>query len=301
MFKKYLAASIVLSLTLFLPAGAAWAQCKLGVPAIKVGVQGAASGPHADYGRQIEMGATMAMEEINRAGGILGCKVQMRFMDDENRPATGVKNARLLVTDWGAHFTVGTDSSGVAMAMGQVLPELKRIHFFTHAATHRLTEDLVNIESVSGNEQAIADAEAGRVDDLLAFLHPRTDLDRRMVEAMRPIVVASVRLDRATRERFGQSFNEYLAAQPQAAMMGAMAGGGLVNLGGAIGPILALQVRESLGISYVLVVFRVREAIQRIAALGLTTEEVLQTLPPKRLQLRLRLRSKVNDPSPGRP
>jgi branched-chain amino acid transport system substrate-binding protein len=64
-------------------------------------------------------------------------------MDDENRAATGVKNARLLVTDWGAHFTVGTDSSGVAMAMGPVLAELKRIHFFTHAATHRLTEELV--------------------------------------------------------------------------------------------------------------------------------------------------------------
>ena len=133
---------VFISLLLLLP-GAAWAQCKLGVPAIKVGVQGADSRPHADYGRQIEMGATMAMEEINRSGGILGCKVQMRFMDYEDRAATGVKNARLLVTDWGAHFTVGTDSSCVAMAMGPVLQELKRLHFFTPAATHRLTEDLV--------------------------------------------------------------------------------------------------------------------------------------------------------------
>lgn len=123
--------------------GSADAQCQLGVPAIKVGVQGAASGPHADYGRQIEMGATMAIEEINGAGGILGCKLEIKFMDDENKPATGVKNARYLVAEWGAHFTVGTDSSGVAMAMGPVLAELKRIHFFTHAATHRLTEDLV--------------------------------------------------------------------------------------------------------------------------------------------------------------
>lgn len=144
MKNKFSALSVLFLLTLFLlPAGTARAQCQLGVPAIKVGVQGAASGPHADYGRQIEMGATMAAEEINAAGGILGCKVEIRFMDDENRAATGVKNARLLVTDWGAHFTVGTDSSGVAMAMGPVLAELKRIHFFTHAATHRLTEDLV--------------------------------------------------------------------------------------------------------------------------------------------------------------
>jgi len=118
------------------------------VPAIKVGVQGAASGPHADYGRQIEMGATMAAEEINAGGGVLGCKIEIKFMDDENRAATGVKNARYLVTDWGAHFTVGTDSSGVAMAMGPVLAELKRIHFFTHAATHRLTEELVAVKGI---------------------------------------------------------------------------------------------------------------------------------------------------------
>ena len=142
---KYFAALSVLFFVTFLlfPAGAAQAQCKLGVPVIKVGAQGAASGPHSDYGRQIEMGATMAMEEINAGGGILGCKIEIKFMDDENKAATGVKNERYLVTDWGAHFLVGTDSSGVAMALGPVLAELNRIHFFTHAATHRLTEDLV--------------------------------------------------------------------------------------------------------------------------------------------------------------
>lgn len=144
MKKHFAALSVVFSLPLLLlPAGPAQAQCQLGVPAIKVGVQGAASGPHSDYGRQIEMGATMAIEEINAAGGIAGCKLEIKFMDDENKAATGVKNARYLVTDWGAHFMVGTDSSGVAMALAPVLAELKRIHFFTHAATHRLTEDLV--------------------------------------------------------------------------------------------------------------------------------------------------------------
>jgi branched-chain amino acid transport system substrate-binding protein len=134
---------VILIFTWFAVPDRASAQCQVGVPTIKIGVQGAASGPHADYGRQIEMGATMALEEINAAGGILGCKLEMKFMDDENKAATGVKNARYLVTEWGAHFMVGTDSSGVAMAMGPVLAELKRIHFFTHAATHRLTEELV--------------------------------------------------------------------------------------------------------------------------------------------------------------
>jgi branched-chain amino acid transport system substrate-binding protein len=89
------------------------------------------------------MGATMAVEEINGAGGILGCKLEMKMMDEELKPATAVKNVRYLVTEWGAHFLYGVDSSGSAMAVGPVLPELKRIHFFTHAATHRLTEELV--------------------------------------------------------------------------------------------------------------------------------------------------------------
>ena len=143
MSTKLAVSAICFVLSLLVLAGPAQSQCKLGVPSIKVGAQGAASGPHADYGRPIEMGSIMAMEEINAAGGVLGCKVEVRFMDDENRAATGVRNARLLVTDWGAHFLVGTDSSGVAMAIGPVLAELKRIQFFTHAATHRLTEELV--------------------------------------------------------------------------------------------------------------------------------------------------------------
>jgi len=126
-----------------LGAGAPATACQLGVPVLKLGVQGVASGPHADYGHQMEMGATFAVEEINAAGGILGCRLEMRFMDDENKAATGVKNARFLVTEYGAHFLYGTDSSGVAMALGPVLQELDRIQFFTHAATHRLTEELV--------------------------------------------------------------------------------------------------------------------------------------------------------------
>ncbi len=125
------------------------AACQLGVPVVKVGAQGAASGAHADYGRQINMGATMAVEEINAKGGILGCKVELKFMDEELKPATAVKNSRYLVTEWGAHYLVGVDSSGSAMAIGPVLPELKRPYFFTHAATHRLTEELVTEKKIN--------------------------------------------------------------------------------------------------------------------------------------------------------
>lgn len=110
---------------------------------IKIGGQGAISGAHADYGWQMMAGATLAIEEINAKGGILKRKLELKFMDEELKPATAVKNARYLVTDWGADFLFGIDSSGSAMAVGPVLPELDRLCFFCHAATHRLTEELV--------------------------------------------------------------------------------------------------------------------------------------------------------------
>jgi branched-chain amino acid transport system substrate-binding protein len=115
----------------------------LGVDVIKIGGQGVTSGAHADYGWQMIAGSTLAIEEINAKGGILGSKLELKFMDEELKPAVAVKNARYLATEWGAHFLFGVDSSGSSMAVGPILPEIDRICMFTHASTHRLTEELV--------------------------------------------------------------------------------------------------------------------------------------------------------------
>lgn len=119
------------------------AKKPLGVDVVKIGGQGVISGAHADYGWQIQGGATLAIEEINAKGGVLGSKLELKFMDEELKPAVAVKNARYLATDWGAHLLFGVDSSGSAMAVGPVLPELDRLCMFVHASTHRLTEELV--------------------------------------------------------------------------------------------------------------------------------------------------------------
>lgn len=125
-----------------------YGQAKKPAGPIKIGGQGAISGAHADYGWQMMAGSTLAIEEINAKGGILKRKLELKFMDEELKPATAVKNARYLVTDWGADFLFGIDSSGSAMAVGPVLPELNRLCFFTHAATHRLTEELVGEKGI---------------------------------------------------------------------------------------------------------------------------------------------------------
>ena len=88
-------------------------------------------------------GARLAIDEINAKGGILGSKIDFKYMDTELKPAVGIKNARYLVGEWGADFLIGHDSSGVLMAVGGVMPELKKILIGTHAATANYNERLV--------------------------------------------------------------------------------------------------------------------------------------------------------------
>ena len=113
-----------------------------GQAAIKIGAQGIASGSYTDYGRQILMGARLAAEEINAAGGMLGRPVKILFRDSELNKDVAVKNARFF-KEQGADFLIGTDSSGNCLALGPVLPDLDLIQVFTHAATEKLTEELV--------------------------------------------------------------------------------------------------------------------------------------------------------------
>lgn len=115
----------------------------LGKEVLKIGAQGIASGSKADYGIQINMGGMMAIEEINAAGGILGSKVEWKFMDSELSSATAIKNARYLVEAWGADFLTGVDSSGISMALAPVMDELDKILIIVHAATHKLTEEAI--------------------------------------------------------------------------------------------------------------------------------------------------------------
>jgi branched-chain amino acid transport system substrate-binding protein len=113
---------------------------KLPKDTIRIGVLGIRSGTWATYGTLIEQGARLAAEEINAAGGILGSKIELSIRDEA---ADVVKQARELVEQEKVDFLVGVDSSGNAMKLGPIMPELNRIIIFTHAATHRVNEELV--------------------------------------------------------------------------------------------------------------------------------------------------------------
>lgn len=110
---------------------------------IKVGYQAIMSGTLAGYGDFHKMGATMAMEEINAAGGIAGKTLEVEFRDSTLKKPEAIKNARYFVDSWGADFLAGVDSSGQALALAPIVAELDRVLMVTHAATEKLTEEQV--------------------------------------------------------------------------------------------------------------------------------------------------------------
>ena len=120
-----------------------WAATPAVKGPVKVGYQSIMSGALAGYGEFHKMGAVMAMEEINAAGGIAGVKLEIAFRDSTLKKPQAIKNARYFVDSWGADFLAGVDSSGQALALAPIMKELDRILMVTHAATEKLTEQQV--------------------------------------------------------------------------------------------------------------------------------------------------------------
>ena len=81
---------------------AAAAATAVSVPALaqdtlKLGLVAAMSGQSAKSGEAIVRGLSLAIDEINAKGGLLGKKVELLVRDDESNPAKGVVAARELV------------------------------------------------------------------------------------------------------------------------------------------------------------------------------------------------------------
>src|SRR5690606_30523077 len=60
---------------------------------VKIGVIGSLTGAVSVWGRVTRDGATLAVEQINAAGGILGRPVELIVEDDASAPDTGVRRA----------------------------------------------------------------------------------------------------------------------------------------------------------------------------------------------------------------
>jgi branched-chain amino acid transport system substrate-binding protein len=123
--------AIPIALSLWL-AGAAQAQ-------IKIGVAGPVTGANAAFGAQLSQGVNQAAEDMNKAGGILGQKIEVEAGDDVSDPKQGVSVANKFVGD-GVKFVVGHFNSGVTIPASDVYSE-NGILFITPSATNPKVTD----------------------------------------------------------------------------------------------------------------------------------------------------------------
>ena len=84
---------------------------------IKFGVYGPMSGPAAETGLAIKRASTLAMEEMNHAGGILGKKLECIWGDTESKPEVGVSVYEKFITRDRVDVVIGGLHSSVSIAM----------------------------------------------------------------------------------------------------------------------------------------------------------------------------------------
>ena len=80
-------------------AGLVVATAAVAADPIKIGLVAALSGPSAQSGEAITQGLSIAIDEINAAGGVLGRPLALVKRDDESSPPKGATAARELIYD----------------------------------------------------------------------------------------------------------------------------------------------------------------------------------------------------------
>jgi branched-chain amino acid transport system substrate-binding protein len=112
--KMALAAALATSATLALAADP-----------IKIGVAGPFTGGSSSMGVSMRDGVRLAIEEINKSGGVMGRQLQAVERDDEAKNERGVQIAQELINKEKVAATVGYINTGVALASQRFFQEAK--------------------------------------------------------------------------------------------------------------------------------------------------------------------------------
>ncbi|RBP08590.1 branched-chain amino acid transport system substrate-binding protein [Roseiarcus fermentans] len=157
---------------------------------VRIGVAGPITGANAAFGAQLAQGAGQAVEDINKAGGILGQKLALEQGDDVSDPKQGVSVANKFVGD-GVKFVIGHFNSGVTIPASDVYAE-NDILFITPSATNPKVTDrkLWDAFRTCGrdDQQGLVWAELAR-DKLkgkkIAIVHDKTTYGKGLADAAR--------------------------------------------------------------------------------------------------------------------
>lgn len=185
---------------LFLAALAAFAA-PAAAQDIKIGVAGPITGPLAFLGQHIKWGGELAVDEINRKGGVLGRKLVFLMQDSACRPADGVASAEKLLNQDRVDVMLGDVCSGSTMAIMPVIEKAQKPFIIT-ISTH---PDITNRSGAGGNKWVfrtvahdgmIAEVVAQKMRHFksIAIVGEDTDYGRGAVRLMKERLPASIRI-----------------------------------------------------------------------------------------------------------
>jgi branched-chain amino acid transport system substrate-binding protein len=135
------------------------------------GVSGPQTGQNAEYGRYFDQGFTIALDEINAAGGIDGRTVALKWEDSQSDPKQTGPIAQKFVADPSVIAELGDFSSPASMAASAIYQQAGLVQFgftnsnpdFTKGGDHMwstsLTQDYfqkVNADTVAKYAKAVA-------------------------------------------------------------------------------------------------------------------------------------------------
>ena len=114
--------TLVILLLTALAAGAPLAGAQ--APPIRIGFASAMSGPAAITGEGVRWGATLAVEEINAKGGVMGHKIEAFFADNKAQPGEAVSAVRKLADVDQVDVIIGQTHSGACLGAMPVVKEI---------------------------------------------------------------------------------------------------------------------------------------------------------------------------------
>ena len=122
-------------------------------PPIKLGMIDTLSGPVAGVGTDGQKGANVAVDEINKAGGIMGRKIELTVQDEQLNPTATVKAVRDLNSQ-GINLLFGFTSSPDALAAVPVAKQLGMAIVAAHASATplRTTKFEPNFAAVANSD-----------------------------------------------------------------------------------------------------------------------------------------------------
>ena len=106
---------------------------------IKIGAPQPVTGPDAPFGDKFKKAYSMALEEINAAGGVNGRKLEILIEDHQAKNQLAATVAEKLITEEKVLAMTGGRASGQAMEIASICQRLKTPYLVDHPSADMIT------------------------------------------------------------------------------------------------------------------------------------------------------------------